>query len=69
MPNITDPDIESFEYLTDTQSVMKDFRIIAEAGGGESARIINEEKVIKNMLLLIFGTRWEMYLNEFMKNL
>jgi hypothetical protein len=69
LPNITDPDIESFEYLTDTQGVMKDFRIISEAGGGECARLIDEEKVIKNMLLLIFGTRWEMYLNEFMKNL
>ncbi|MBT8339652.1 MAG: hypothetical protein KJP07_06540, partial [Desulfatitalea sp.] len=50
-------------------SVMEAFQIFAEAGGGESARLIDEEKVVKNMLLLIFGSRWEMYLDEFMKNL
>jgi len=30
---------------------------------------MNEEKVVKNMLLLIFGVRWEMYHDDFMKNL
>lgn len=68
-PNMTDPGIESWEFLTDTQGVMDDFRTLATVGGGEGARLINEEKVIKHMLLLIFGTRWEMYLDEFMKNL
>ena len=68
-PNMTDPGIESWEFLTDTESVMDDFESLALAGGGEGARLINEEKVIKHMLLLIFGTRWEMYLDEFMKNL
>ncbi len=69
LPNMKDPGIESFSYLTDSQAVMADFQTFAEVGGGESARLINEEKVIKHMLLLIFGTRWEMYLNEFMKTL
>ncbi|MBW1894705.1 MAG: VWA domain-containing protein [Deltaproteobacteria bacterium] len=69
LPNMKDPGIESFSYLTDGQAVMADFQTFAEVGGGESARLINEEKVIKHMLLLIFGTRWEMYLNEFMKTL
>ena len=68
-PNMTDPGIESWEFLTDTTSVMDDFKTLATIGGGESARLINEEKVIRHMLLLIFGTRWEMYLDEFMKNL
>ena len=69
LPNMKDPGIESFEYLTDNERVMDDFQTLVEAGGGECARLTNEEKVIKNMLLLVFGTRWEMYLNEFMKNL
>lgn len=69
MPSMTDPGTESFEYLTDSQKVMDDFETFAHVGGGESARLINEEKVIRHMLLLIFGTRWELYLNEFMSNL
>ena len=68
-PNMTDPGIESWEYLTDKEAVMEDFKSLAKAGGGESARLINEDKVIKHMLLMIFGTRWEMYLDEFTKNL
>jgi len=50
-------------------AVMEEFQIFAEVGGGESARLVNEEKVVKQMLVLVFGGRWEMYLNEFMKNL
>lgn len=50
-------------------SVMEEFQVFAEVGGGESARLVNEEKVVKQMLVLVFGGRWEMYLNEFMKNL
>jgi len=69
LPNMTDPGIESFEYLTDSEQVMGDFEILAQAGGGESARLVNEDKVIRNMFLLIFGSRWEMYLEEFMLNL
>jgi hypothetical protein len=51
------------------QRVLEEFQMLAQAGRGESARLGNEEKVIKDMLLLIFGARWEMYLGEFMKNL
>jgi hypothetical protein len=69
LPNITDPEIENYEYLTDRDRVMDDFRTLARAGGGESSRIVNEEKVIKHMLLLIFGTRWATYLDEFMDNI
>lgn len=68
-PKITDMELESFDYMTDSEHVMDAFQKIAQAGGGESARLINEEKVVKHMLLYIFGSRWEAYLTEFMKNL
>jgi hypothetical protein len=49
--------------------VQEEFRLLAEAGGGESARLIEEEKVIRQMAILVFGTKWEMCLDEFLKNL
>lgn len=69
LPRITDPEIEDFEYLTDPDMVMQNFETFAKVGGGESARLIQEDKVIRHMLLMIFGTRWEMYLDEFTRNL
>ena len=51
------------------QNVMDEFKLIAETGGGESARLMDEERVIRQMVVLVFGTRWEMFLDEFMKNL
>ena len=51
------------------QNVMDEFKLIAETGGGESARLIDEERVIRQMVVLVFGTRWEIFLDEFMKNL
>lgn len=69
LPSIKDPAIESYEYLTDSEHVMPAFRTLAEEGGGESARMINEDKVIRHMLLLIFGTRWEIYLDEFLESI
>ncbi len=52
-----------------SRSVLPEFRQLAEAGGGESARMVDEEKVIKQMVVLVFGTKWESYLDEFLKNL
>jgi Mg-chelatase subunit ChlD len=49
--------------------VLDEFRLLAEAGGGESARLLDEEKVIRQMAILVFGTKWEMCLDEFLKNL
>jgi hypothetical protein len=60
---------EDYSYSADSQDVLDEFHMIAQAGYGESARLENEEIVVKEMLLLIFGARWEMYLTEFMKNL
>lgn len=58
-----------YSYSQGSQDVLDEFQMIAQAGRGESARLDNEEKVVKKMLLLIFGERWEMYLHEFMKDL
>lgn len=52
-----------------SQEVLPEFREIAMIGGGESARMVDEEKVIKQMAVLVFGTKWESYLDEFLKNL
>jgi hypothetical protein len=49
--------------------VLDEFKLFADLGGGESARLIDEEKVIKQMVILVFGSRWEVCLDEFMKNL
>ncbi len=51
------------------KEVLEEFRIFADLGGGESARLIDEEKVIRQMVVLVFGTRWEACLDEFLKNL
>ena len=72
-----DTSIPEYDYNAPIQSlydernleVMDEFKIFAEKGGGESARLADEERVVKQMLVLVFGARWEMYLDEFMKNL
>ena len=51
------------------RSVMPEFKELAMTGGGESALVVDEEKVIKQMVVLAFGTQWELYLDEFLKNL
>jgi Mg-chelatase subunit ChlD len=60
---------EDTSFSANSQSVMQEFQTLTEAGGGESARLTDDEKVVKDMLLLVFGARWEVYLGEFMKNL
>ena len=70
LPNIRgDSHVESYDFYTDNEKVMADFQMLAAAGGGEGARVHDEKKVIKHMLVLIFGTRWQMYLDEFMESL
>lgn len=51
------------------QEVLEEFKHFAKIGGGESARLVDEEKVIRQMVVLVFGTRWEGCLDEFLKNL
>jgi hypothetical protein len=60
---------EDTSFSATSRSVMQEFQALAEAGGGESARLTDDEKVVKDMLLLVFGARWKMYLGEFMRNL
>lgn len=67
--HLRDLSTETFSYTADGRTVMDEFRVFSEVGGGESARLLDEERILRNMLLLIFGARWEDYLNEFMKNL
>jgi hypothetical protein len=54
---------------SDQKKVLDEFKLFADVGGGESSRLVDEEKVIKQMVLLAFGTRWEECLDEFLKNL
>jgi hypothetical protein len=51
------------------KEVLEEFKHFAKIGGGESARLVDEEKVIRQMVVLVFGTRWEGCLDEFLKNL
>ncbi len=67
--HLRDLSTERFSFTADGRTVMDEFQVFAEVGGGESARLLDEDKVLRNMVLLIFGARWEEYLNEFMKNL
>ncbi len=50
-------------------SVLQEFKLFADIGGGESARLVDEERVIRQMVVLVFGSRWEVCLDEFLKNL
>jgi Mg-chelatase subunit ChlD len=52
-----------------SHSVLSEFKELAEAGGGECALMTDEVRVIRQMVVLTFGTRWESYLDEFLKNL
>jgi Mg-chelatase subunit ChlD len=49
--------------------VLPEFKELADAGGGECALMTDEVRVIRQMVVLTFGTRWESYLDEFLKNL
>ncbi|GEM_PF-640924 len=60
---------ERHSYDLDNSAVLDEFRAIAQAGGGESARLQNDEKVIADMLLLVFGSKWQNYLGEFTRQL
>ncbi len=56
-------------YVARPRGVIQEFRQIAALTGGESANLIEEEKVVKQLVVLIFGTRWEESLDEFLKEL
>ncbi|MEL0083143.1 MAG: hypothetical protein VW985_08925, partial [Gammaproteobacteria bacterium] len=60
---------ERHSYSADASAVLDEFRAIADAGGGESARLQDDERVIRDMLLLVFGSKWQNYLSEFTREL
>ena len=53
----------------DREKVLPAFVAIAKAGGGEAGRLVTEEAIARGMLLYIFGTKWEAYLTELMREL
>jgi hypothetical protein len=53
----------------ETPGIMESFSAFAEIGGGESTNLIEVERLIRQMVVLIFGTRWEEFLDEFLKTL
>ena len=53
----------------DREKVLPAFKSIAKAGGGEAGRLVTQEALVRNMLLYIFGTKWEAYLTELMRDL
>ena len=63
------PSLSREKNVSEKSLVLDEFKLFADLGGGESARLIDEEKVIKQMVILVFGSRWEVCLDEFMKNL
>ena len=67
---VTDAELEEgHSDQSHRRTVDPDLLAIAEAGGGEAARLVDEERIVKNMLLYIVGTQWRPYLTEIMKNL
>ena len=48
-------------------SIMNEFKRIAEIGHGEATSLALEEKVIKHLLIQVFGSRWEENLLEYIR--
>lgn len=76
MASALDTSIDTFKPSTQfaaeyqaTDRVLPDFRLIADLGGGEAARLTDVERVIRQLVVMVFGSRWEVCLDEFMKNL
>jgi hypothetical protein len=49
--------------------VLEQFEYLAHIGGGESARMLDMERVVRQMVMMVFGTRWEHVMDEFLKHL
>jgi hypothetical protein len=64
-----DPELDSYDFQVNPLSVIQEFALFAQLGGGTCERFIDQKGVIKHMLLIVLGTRWQMYLDEFTKDL
>jgi len=76
MVSTLDTTIDTFKPSTQfaaeynaSDRVLPDFRLLADLGGGEAARLSDVELLIRQMVVMVFGSRWEVCLDEFMKNL
>ena len=49
--------VEELQTL-DPRGVMPEFRAIAEAGGGDGATLEGDTSVVRQLAVLIFGSRW-----------
>ena len=47
------------------ENLMEEFVLFAEIGGGKCIRFIDKEKMNRMMVMNIFGTEWEEYLEVF----
>lgn len=68
-PDTFKPSAQFAAEYNASDRVLPDFRTIASLGGGEAARLTDVERVIRQMVVMVFGSRWEVCLDEFMKNL
>jgi hypothetical protein len=68
-PDTFKPSAQFAAEYNASDRVMPDFRLIADLGGGEAARLSDVELLIRQMVVMVFGSRWEICLDEFMKNL
>jgi hypothetical protein len=68
-PDTFTPSTQFAAEYNASDRVMPDFRLIADLGGGEAARLTDVERVIRQLVVMVFGSRWEVCLDEFMKNL
>lgn len=68
-PDTFKPSAQFAAEYNAAERVLPDFRALADLGGGEAARLTDVERVIRQMVVMVFGSRWEGCLDEFMKNL
>jgi hypothetical protein len=47
--------------------IMQEFISIAQAGHGEATSLAKEKKIIKQLIVLTFGSRWKEKLHEYMR--
>jgi len=57
---------EKFSHF-DSSSIMGEFTRIAEIGHGEATSLTLEEKVVRHLIVQVFGSRWEENLLEYIR--
>jgi hypothetical protein len=57
---------QSFDRYND-KYIMKEFRAIAQMGHGEATTLAREGEIIRQLIILTFGSRWKEKLQEFIR--